>query len=167
MSYHGPSIVDLTDDTDSTSRSSTGRQHPHHEPSSSYATSSTNPAKRSRIDTTNMNPLALLNPRAFVANGLSPRKSNDKERNELDIQREPISFNRRIEALHGIKDRKTKAPSTNEIKGDINVMESGNQRRSTNSLLSKNSIQGTPSADVIDLTGPRVLANANNRRRLE
>jgi len=155
MSYKGPSIVDLTDDHESTSHSTTSRQIPNQTQrgGSSYTTSPINPAKRSRIDTTNMSPLALLNPRAFVANGAIQRKSNDRDENQSEPRREPISYNKRIEALHGIKDRKTKALPISENRRDSNPLEAGDQRRSGTSLLSKNIIASSPSTEFIDLTG--------------
>lgn len=166
MSYNGhySPVVDLTDDSDSTSRSSQSQPHSHqsdHGPT--YVPSSVNPAKRSRIDTTNMNPLALLNPRAFVTNG-SPHKSNDRhqEKPQKNPERMPISFNQRIEALHGIKDRKTKAMPTSENKRENNNITEGlDQRRSGTGLLSKNIISGTPSSDVIDLTGSPRFAKSH------
>jgi len=157
MASNGHSIVDLTDDADPSGMASNTSPHFNNQNDrsrSAYVASSTNPAKRSRIDANNFNPAALLNPRAFVANGASPSKADlnsfpSRAKRELD--RTAVSFNKRMEALHGLKDRKIQAPSGKEGKRDIGV--EGVDRHAGQSLLSKNAVNGTGSTDFIDLTG--------------
>src|SRR5271170_5460324 len=114
-------IVDLTDDSESSSSSSTYSNNLRFNDSSSrhtYLPSALNPAKRSRIDFPTLSPMALLNPRAFVGKS-SSSPSSSPARNETqpfptraqqDLDRTGISFNKRMESLHNLKDRKIKAP---------------------------------------------------------
>jgi hypothetical protein len=159
MASDGHSIVDLTDDSDPNgmaSNNSIGSHHLNDEADrlgSSYRPSTSNPAKRSRIDTTQLNPLALLNPRAYVGKGAGPATTDiqsfpSQAKQQLD--RTAISFNRRMESLHGLQDRKTKAPAAKDVKHDSNgeVVD----RHSGHSLLSKNVVDGAASTPVIDLT---------------
>jgi hypothetical protein len=55
-----------------------------------------------------------------------------------------------MENLHGLKDRRLKAPTPNQEKR--NLGESAD-RNSGNSLLSKDVVNSSASANVIDLTG--------------
>jgi len=171
MASNGHSIVDLTDDSEtsggmaSNTRSPfNNNNHAHNNiersrsTAAAYIASSSNPAKRSRIDVNHFNPAALLNPRAFVANGASPAKADVQSfplRAQQEMDRTAVSFTKRMEALHGLKDRKTQAPSAKEIKRDNNG--EGVDRRGGQSLLSKNAVNGAGSADFIDLTGTASL----------
>jgi hypothetical protein len=160
MASNGHSIVDLTDDSDPNGMASNNSNRSHHfnneadRLGSSYRPSTANPAKRSRIETTQLSPLALLNPRAYVGKGAGPATTDiesfpSKAKQELD--RTAISFNRRMESLHSLQDRKTKAPAAKDVKHDSTgeVVD----RRSGQSLLSKNVVNGVGSTHVIDLTG--------------
>lgn len=147
---HHP-VVDLTDDYDV---SSTKRS-----PSSplTYVPSAQNPAKRSRIDfTTNENPLSLLNPRGYLGNGSIPSSRNDIQSfpsgDQEERDRTAITFNKRMENLHGLKDRKIKSPDTSQELKRGDIVES-QDRHSGNSILSKNVVNGSGSGHVIDLTG--------------
>src|SRR5215471_14376897 len=101
-------VVDLTDDSSDVvstpSSSSVSLSNDDHS-RSSYMPSPSNPAKRSRIDPpANLNPLALLNPRAYIANGLSSNAgSNEIQPFPTRTQQEPdrtrISLDRRMENL--------------------------------------------------------------------
>jgi hypothetical protein len=145
-------VVDLTDDSDVPSSSSTTSAAFSSDTPPSYVPSAQNPAKRSRIGPTNLNPLALLNPRAYIANGSSSTR-NDIHSFPIVTQQEmgytALSFNKQMENLHGLKDRKTNAPTTKEFKkGDI---ADSQVRHSGNGLLP---VHGAGSANPIDLTGP-------------
>ena len=173
MASNGHSIVDLTDDSEtsggmaSNTRSpftNNNNNHAHNNiersrsTATAYIASSSNPAKRSRIDVNHFNPAALLSPRAFVANGASPAKADVQSfplRAQQEMDRTAVSFTKRMEALHGLKDRKAPAPSAKEIKRDNNA--EGVDRRAGQSLLSKNAVNGAGSADFIDLTGTASL----------
>src|ERR1700721_1068808 len=78
MASNGHSIVDLTDDSDTSGMASTPSKTSHHfnnyadASRSSYVASASNPAKRSRIDNTDLNRIALLKPNKYLANGSSP-----------------------------------------------------------------------------------------------
>ena len=122
--------------------------------SSAYVASPSNPAKRSRIDTSTLNPAALLNPRAFVGNGSStarPEIQSFQGRQQMDASGgSGVSLNRRMEALHGLKDRKAKAPTTpKDFKRDVSESQ---DRQAGNHLLSKTAVNGA-GTPVIDLTG--------------
>jgi hypothetical protein len=160
MASNGHSFVDLTDDSDPNGMASNDSITNHqlnddsNRPGSSYRPSTANPAKRSRIDTPQLNPLALLNPRAYVGKGASPSTADiqsfpSKAKQELD--RSAISFNKRMESLHSLQDRKTKAPTAKDPKRDSNG--EFTDRHSGQSLLSKNVVNGAGSTPVIDLTG--------------
>jgi hypothetical protein len=161
MASNGHAIVDLTDDGDPSGMASNTSPHfssQNDRSRAAYVASSSNPAKRSRIDANNFNPAALLNPRAYVANGATSPKADlnsfpSRAKKELD--RTAVSFNKRMEALHGLKDRKTQAPAAKEGKRDIGG--EGVARHAGQSLLSKNAVNGTGSADFIDLTGTIVI----------
>jgi hypothetical protein len=157
MGSEGSPFVDLTDDSlDGNSLSSNHNRFNYidNPRSSTYVPSTSNPAKRSRIDIPSLNPAALLNPRAYVGNGSStarPEIQSFQGRQQLEMTGgSGISLNKRMEALHGLKDRKAKAPTPKEIKRD--VIES-QDRQAGNSLLSKNVINGAGTPNVIDLTG--------------
>lgn len=170
MASNGYSIVDLTDDSDTSGMASNTSPHFNNAHSQgdrsrsmAYVASSSNPAKRSRIEANTFNPAALLNPRAFVANGgASPSKADIgsfPSRAKQEMDRTAVSFNKRMEALHGLKDRNTQAPSAKEVKHDS--MAEGVDRRGGQSLLSKNTVNGVGSADFIDLTGIPSLGVSN------
>jgi hypothetical protein len=147
-------VVDLTDESDPNGIASSGgntRFRDGESPGSTYVQSLSNPAKRSKVDTPSLNPMALLNPRAFMGQGAgaeSPEFASFPSRAQQDMDRTAVSFNKRMEALHGLKDRKAKAPNANQVKASNGEMP---DRTSGHSLLSKNTVTGT-SADVIDLT---------------
>jgi hypothetical protein len=143
-------VVDLTDDSDVSS--------------SSYAASPLNPAKRTRIDPSNLTPIALLNPRAYLANN-SPAGSSSS-RNEQHQQQQhrshsghqtpdtataSMSLNRRMESLHGLKDRKVRAPKAKDGVREA-AAEASQDRRQGQSLLSKHASNGSSAPDIIDLT---------------
>ena len=65
-----------------------------------------------------------------------------------------ISLNKRMEALHGLKDRKAKTPTPKEIKRD--TMES-QDRQAGNTFLARNAVNGAGTPNVIDLTGNTFL----------
>ena len=157
-------VVDLTDDSSdvpstpsSSSTSNITLSNDDHF-RSSYISSPSNPAKRSRIDSpANLNPLALLNPRAYIANGSSSNPGTNEirpfpSRTQQELDRTGMSFNKRMENLHGLKDRKTKAPTPREFKrGD--TADSSQDRHAGNGLLSKSAVNRVESPHVIDLTG--------------
>ena len=164
MGSDGSPYVDLTDDSsDGTSVNS--HHHSDHNNrfssyvdspsrSSAYVASASNPAKRSRIDTSGLNPAALLNPRAFVGNGSSnaarPEIQSFHGRQQMDAMGgNGVTLSKRMEALHGLKDRKARAPTPKEFKRD--VIES-QERQPGNSFLSQNTVNGA-GTPVIDLTG--------------
>jgi hypothetical protein len=165
MASNGHSIVDLTDDSDTSGMASSSNTSRHFSTpnivdmdrsrsAATYVASASNPAKRSRIDANTFNPAALLNPRAFVANGSSPAKADIQSfpsRAKQELDRTAVSFNKRMEALHGLKDRKTQAPSAKEGKRDNSG--NGGDRHAGQSLLSKNAMNGVGSTEFIDLTG--------------
>jgi hypothetical protein len=162
MAHHiGHPLVDLTDENEGrpgAAEAQHGRRTDYTgRDTSSYVSSPSNPAKRSRLDTNNLNPIALLNPKAFgtASNGASqPRSTSAVQDGWSD------SFNQRIESLHGVKDRKIAKPSSsNEIKRD-NTQSTDNSRTS---LLSKNVLPHTPPTTVIDLTGSIPFVCANSR----
>src|SRR5438046_1464146 len=154
-------VVDLTDDSSdvpstpsSSSTSNINRSNNDHS-QSSYIPSPFNPAKRSRIDPpANLNPLALLNPRAYIANGSSSSAGRNEiqsfpSRTKQETDRTGISFNKRMENLHGLKDRKARAPTPKEFKRS-DTSDSSQDRHAGNSLLSKNLGNGVESPHVID-----------------
>src|SRR5208282_4674059 len=156
MAYNGHhAVVDLTDDSDVPSPSpsnNTIRFSSH--PSSSYIASAQNPAKRSRIEPHNLNPLALLNPRGYIGKGSSPSRSEIQSfptRVQQEMDRTAISLDKRMESLHGLKDRKTKTTPSKEFKSGDTA--DSQDRPSGSNLLSKNVVNGAGSADLIDLTG--------------
>ena len=63
-----------------------------------------------------------------------------------------ISLNKRLENLHGLKDRKTKVPIPKEFKRS-DTADTSQDRHAGNSLLSKNLGNGIESHHIIDLTG--------------
>jgi hypothetical protein len=148
-------VVDLTDESDPSGIVSSGgntRFRDGESPGSAYVQSSSNPAKRSKVDTPTLNPMALLNPRAFMGQGAgagSVEFASFPSRAQQEMDRTAVSFNKRMESLHSLKDRKVKAPSANQVKTSNGEMA---DRTSGHSLLSKNTVTGS-SADVIDLTG--------------
>src|SRR5271169_4791521 len=114
MGSEGSPFVDLTDDSsDGNSHSSNHSRFNYidNPRSSTYVPSISNPAKRSRIDIPSLNPAALLNPRAYVGNGSStarPEIQSFQGRPQLEMtgtSGSGISLNKRLEALHGLKDR--------------------------------------------------------------
>ena len=160
MGSNHPPIVDLTDDSDPNGIASVRRNmvlnnHNDRErqPLSSYLPSSSNPAKRSKIDASSHDPRALLNPRAFVDQGGSlgtKEIASFPSRAQQEMDRTAASFNKRMEVLHGIKDRKAKAPSTSSVKRSNGDMQ---DRSSGYSLVSKDVVTNGLSGNVIDLTG--------------
>jgi len=162
MAADGHSVVDLTDDSDTTTSgmASTPSSSSNYRftststpPNPSYLLSAANPAKRSRIDAATLNPLALLNPRAYVRNGVTggtPDIQSSVSRAPLAQDRTPITLDKRLESLHGVKDRKTKVPTSKDGKRDVGNFQ---DRHSGNILLSKNVVNGGNSPNVIDLTG--------------
>jgi hypothetical protein len=160
MAYNGHhAVVDLTDDHDLPSPSSsnnTTRFSDH--PPSSYIASAQNPAKRSRVEPPNLNLLALLNPRGYIGNGSSPSRSDIPSLPtpaQQEIDRTVISLDKRMESLHGLKDRKVKATASKEFKNEDTA--DSQDRPLGNNLLSKNVVNGAGSADLIDLTGLTLL----------
>lgn len=157
-------VVDLTDDssdvpsTPSSSSTSNINLSNDDYSRSSYIPSPSNPAKRSRVDpSANLNPLALLNPRAFIANGSSSNPGAGEiqsltSRAQQEEDRTGMSFNKRMENLHGLKDRKTKVPTPREFKRS-DTTDSSQDRHRGNNLLSKNVVNTVESSRVIDLTG--------------
>ena len=161
MAYNGHSVVDLTDDRDGNGGSPG--------PSSSalprngsqanaggngylqtqYMSSPTNPAKRSRIDPSNMTPLALLNPKAFMANGSNASRKQTSQASSIGDP-PTLSLNNRMEVLHGLKDRKVASPSSAKMSKRA-VSESG-ERRSASDLVSRNAISKPHTPELIDLT---------------
>ena len=160
MGSEGSPFVDLTDDSSDASNHNTPFSYVDSPRSSAYVSSASNPAKRSRIDTPSLNPAALLNPRAYVGNGSStsrPEIQSFQGRQQLEMTGgSGISLNKRMEALHGLKDRKAKAPTPKEFKRD--VVES-QDRQAGNNFLSKNAVNGAGTPNVIDLTGISLLVN--------
>ena len=73
-------------------------------------------------------------------------------RAQQELDRTEMSFNKRMENLHGLKDRKTKAPTPTEFKRS-DIADSSQDRHAGNSLLSKNVVNGFESPHIIDLTG--------------
>ena len=157
-------VVDLTDDSSdvpstpsSSSTSNINRSSDDHS-RSSYIPSPSNPAKRSRIEPpANLNPLALLNPRAYISNGSSSNPGGYEiqsfpSRAQQELNRAEMSFNKRMENLHGLKDRKTTTPTPREFKRS-STADSSQDRHAGNSLLSQNAGNGVESPHVIDLTG--------------
>jgi hypothetical protein len=142
-------VVDLTDDSDVSS--------------SSYAASPLNPAKRTRIDPSNLTPIALLNPRAYLANN-SPGASSSSRNGQHQQQRShsgrqtpdtataPVSLNRRMESLHGLKDRKVRAPKAKDGVREAAAEALQHDRRQGQSLLAKHTSNGSSTPDIIDLT---------------
>jgi hypothetical protein len=150
MASERHAVVDLTDDTNSPDPSNFTRFDPSSDPSrSSYVPSALNPAKRSRVEPPNLNPLALLNPRAYVANGSTPSDIQTFSSRPREQNRATLSLNQHMEAIHGVKDRKTKTPTPKEVKRDIPTT----QDRQSGNNLSEGVDNGTGPADVIDLTG--------------
>jgi hypothetical protein len=142
-------VVDLTDDSDVSS--------------SSYAASPLNPAKRTRIDPSNLTPVALLNPRAYLANNNSPGGSSSSRngqqqqrshsgRQTPDTATAPVSLNRRMESLHGLKDRKVRAPKAKDGVREAAAEAPQHDRRQGQSLMSKHTSNGSSTLDIIDLT---------------
>jgi hypothetical protein len=157
-------VVDLTDDSSdvpstpsSSSTSNINRSSDDHS-RSSYISSPSNPAKRSRIEPhANLNPLALLNPRAYISNGSSSTPGGYEiqsfpSRAQQELNRAEMSFNKRMENLHGLKDRKIKTPTPREFKRS-DTTDSSQDRHAGNSLLSKNVVNDVESSHIIDLTG--------------
>jgi hypothetical protein len=110
-----------------------------------------------------LNPAALLNPRAYVGNGSStarPEIQSFQGRQQLETTGgSGISLNKRLEALHGLKDRKARAPTPKEFKRD--VIES-QDRQSGNNFLSKNTVNGAGTPNVIDLTGNTLFVSKSD-----
>ena len=151
-------VVDLTHDSDVSSSSSFAL----HTNRPLYTSSLLNPAKRTRIDPADMTPVALLNPRAHVAKndaggsgGPSSSRSHVPQPGHADRHAPDtpghVSLSRRMESLHGLKDRKVKAPKAKD--GHRETAGEGQQdRRPGQSLLSKHTANGSSNPDVIDLT---------------
>jgi hypothetical protein len=154
MAYNPQSVVDLTDDSDeSSSNNNRLRDYADSPRSSSYIASVLNPAKRSRIDPSSLSPLALLNPRAYLANESTPSREdvhNIPSLIPLDQNHTATSFSTRIEALHGVKDRKVKAQTPKDLKRDASE---SRDRHYGSSLLSQNAVSDEASSHFIDLTG--------------
>src|SRR5262249_28631806 len=103
----------------------------------------------------NLNPLALLNPKAYLGNeGSMP--APEIRTIPAQIQHEshgPVSLSQRLESLHTVKDRKVRAPPANE---GIRRVSQATDRDVGNSLLSKSALSRSDRS-LIDLTGTRGL----------
>ena len=151
-------VVDLTDESDVSSSSSSFALHTHRP---SYTSSLLNPAKRTRIDPADMTPMALLDPRAHVAKNIASGGGTPSPRNGVSQQGHAgrhtpdtpaqVSLNRRMESLHGLKDRKVRAPKPQD--GHRETASGGLQdRRPGQSLLATHPASGSSTPDIIDLT---------------
>lgn len=154
MAYNPQSVVDLTDDSDeSSSNSNRHTDYAESARSASYMTSVLNPAKRSRIDPSSLSPLALLNPRAYLTNESAPSRGDVhaiQSQIPLTHNHTTPSFSTRIEAVHGVKDRKVKAQTAKDLKRDARESQ---DRHNGSGILTQNTVDDGASSHVIDLTG--------------